>query len=296
MHVGNAVSLMIWSISTRMVSYEQERSLVFTLRTLKKERMPPKKSLPEAPIIFSLKLPVEENIPQPADGATDYSEILRTVETSHVAERFNTDTMKEILGRTRSPTYNNTSACLWCCHPFSWKASVLPISYDAYDNMYTCEGHFCSPECAMANLYADPSLSDVGRWTRHALLSDMYRSMYLNSELTPAPPRTLLRLFGGPLDIKQYREYIASSEDMVGVQLPPLRLFVPTMNIQGPVRDVKKFVALSQETVDKASKELRLKRSKPVHTNVATLDRLVTRDMTPTGVVNTFGAFLPAGV
>ena len=80
-----------------------------------------------------------------------------------------------------------------------------------------------------------------------------------------------------------------TSEDMVAVQLPPLRLFVPTMNIQGPVRDVKKFVALSQETVDKASKELRLKRSKPVHNNVATLDKLV---MTPTGVVNTFGSFL----
>jgi len=45
------------------------------------------------------------------------------------------------------------------------------------------------------------------------------------------------------------------------------------MNVQGPVRDVKKYVALSQETVDKASKELRLKRSKPVHSNQATLDK-----------------------
>ena len=79
---------------------------------------------------------------------------------------------------------------------------------------------------------------------------------------------------------------------MVAVHLPPLRLFVPTMKVQGPVRDVQKFVALSQETVDKASKELRLKRSKPVHNNVATLDKLVTKDMTPTGVVNTFGSFL----
>jgi hypothetical protein len=82
-------------------------------------------------------------------------------------------------------------------------------------------------------------------------------------------------MFGGPLDIEQFREYLASSEDMVSVQLPPLRLHVPTMNIQGPVRDVKKFVALSQETVDKANKELRLKRSKPVHTNLATLDKLL---------------------
>jgi hypothetical protein len=221
--------------------------------------MPPKKSLPEAPVIFSLKLLVEENVPQPAGNSTEYSEILQTVETSQVSERFNTDIMRDILSRTRSPTYSNTAACFWCCHPFSWNASVLPISYDAYENMYTCEGHFCSPECAMASLYADPSLSDVARWTRHALLADVYRCMYGARELTPAPPRALLRLFGGPLDIKQYREYTCGSEDMIAVQLPPMRLFVPTMNIQGPVRDVKKFV---------------------------------TKDMTATGVVNTFGAFL----
>ena len=256
--------------------------------------MPPKKHLPEAPVIFTLKLPVEENIPVPADTCTNYSDILQSVETSHVAERFNTETMKEVLSRTKSPTYASTTACFWCCHAFGWKPTVLPISYDAYENMYTCEGHYCSPECAMASLYADSSVSDVARWTRHALLEDMYRKMYTKRELTPAPPRTSLRMFGGPLDIEQFREYTATSEDMVAVQLPPLRLYVPTMNIQGPVRDVKKFVALSQETVDKASKELRLKRSKPVHTNVHTLDKLVTKEMTPTGVVNTFGAFLPS--
>jgi hypothetical protein len=235
--------------------------------------MPPKKSLPDAPVIFSLKLPVEETAPQPANGATEYSEILKEVEASNVAERFTTDVMKDILTRTRSPTYTQTTACFWCCHSFGWTASVLPISYDAYENMYACEGHFCSPECAMAYLYADPSLSDVGRWTRHALLADLYRTMYTVRDLSPAPPRSALRLFGGPLDIEQFRQYVANSDDMVAVQLPPLRLFVPTMNVQGPVRDVKKFVALSQETVDKASKELRLKRSKPVHTNIPTLDK-----------------------
>ena len=256
--------------------------------------MPPKKQLPEAPIVFTLKLPAEENAPMPAGASTNYSEILQAVETSQVAERFNTDTMKEVLNRTRCPTYAPNTACFWCCHAFHWKACVLPISYDAYENMYTCEGYYCSPECAMACLYADPNINDVNRWTRHALLSDMYRCLYTKRELTQAPPRTTLRLFGGPLDIEQFREYTATSEDMVSVQLPPLRLYVPSMNVQGPVRDVKKFVALSQETVDKASKELRLKRSKPVHTNVPTLDKLVTREMTPAGVMNTFGAFLPA--
>lgn len=236
--------------------------------------MPPKKNLPDAPIIFTLRLPAEESAPQPVNGvSTDYAEILRDVESSNVTQRFNVETMKEIFGRTKAPTYSSTTACFWCCHSFSWRASLIPVSYDAYENMYTCEGHFCSPECALAHLYADSALSDITRWNRHALLADMYRSVYTKRDLVPAPPRATLRLFGGPLDIEQFREYIANSEDMIAVQLPPLRLHMPTMNVQGPVRDVKKFVALSQETVDKAKGEMRLKRSKPVHTNVPTLDR-----------------------
>jgi hypothetical protein len=101
----------------------------------------------------------------------------------------------------------------------------------------------------------------------------LYRSLYSSRDLIPAPPRATLRLFGGPLNIEQFREQTAFGDDIVSVQLPPLRLHVPSMNVQGPVRDVKKYVALSQETVDKASKELRLKRSKPVHSNQATLDK-----------------------
>jgi hypothetical protein len=235
--------------------------------------MPPKKQLPEAPVIFSLRLPAQEDTPVPAESTTDYSEILRNVETSKVSERFNSEVMKDILSRTKVPAYNPGTACFWCCHAFHWKACVLPISYDAYENMYTCEGYFCTPECALASLYADSSLTDVARWTRHALLTDMYRKIYEQKDITPAPQRAMLRMFGGPLDIEQFREYIANSDDITSVQLPPLRLHVPSMNVQGPIRDVKKFVALSQETIDKASKELRLKRSKPVHTNTATLDK-----------------------
>ena len=223
-------------------------------------------------MVFSLRLPLEEHVPTPAEGGTNYSDILSAVETSKVAERFNTDTMREILARTKSPTYSSTTACFWCCSPFSWKACVLPISYDAYENMYACEGHFCSPECGLAYLYGEPG-SDTTRWLRHSLMVDMYRAAFISKELTPAPPRSVLRMFGGPLDIEQYREYLTSSDELVSVHLPPLRLHVPTMNVQGPARDVKKFVALSQDTVDKATKELRLRRTKPVHSAAATLDK-----------------------
>jgi len=246
--------------------------------------MPPKKQLQEAPVIFSLRLPVEETAPVPAEPSgpsdydsvlqqTNYSTILASVEVSRSGDRFNAEMLREILARTKSPTYAPTTACFWCCSTFHWKACVLPISYDAYEMTHTCEGHFCSPECALAYLYNDVQVSDSVRWTRHALLVDMYRKIYTKKDITPAPPRSLLRMFGGQLDIEQYREYLASSDETVAVQLPPLRLHVPTMNVQGPTRDVKKFVTLSDDTVAKASKELRLRRTKPVHSNIQTLDK-----------------------
>ena len=100
----------------------------------------------------------------------------------------------------------------------------------------------------------------------------MYASAYTRKDLTPAPPRSLLRMFGGPLDIAQYRAYTRGTNDIVVSDLPPIRLVFPTMNIQGPLRDLKRYVALSTDVVEKASQQLRLKRSRPIHTNIQTLD------------------------
>jgi hypothetical protein len=82
-------------------------------------------------------------------------------------------------------------------------------------------------------------------------------------------------MFGGPLDIEQYRNYIMSTNDIILSALPPIRMIFPTMNIQGPLRDIKKYVSLSNDVVEKASESLRLKRSKPVHVNIPTLDMCI---------------------
>ena len=49
------------------------------------------------------------------------------------------------------------------------------------------------------------------------------------------------------------------------------------MNVQGPLRDIKKYVSLSNDVVEKASEQLRLKRSKPINVNVPTLDMCIKR-------------------
>jgi hypothetical protein len=230
----------------------------------------------ETPVVFFLRIPEDtsETI-LPVGEVSSYADILHSVEFSNTANRFDNDLLKPILEKiVREKTYSEHTACFWCCHPFISQSFVLPISYEAYKNIYTCEGNFCSPECSLSYLYGEQTMSDGTKWNKHALLNHLYRDLYPEG-ITPAPPRTLLRMFGGPLDIEQFRNYIVGTNNVILSSLPPIRMVFPSMNIQGPLRDIKKYVSLSNDVVEKASESLRLKRSKPVHVNIPTLDMCI---------------------
>jgi hypothetical protein len=233
--------------------------------------MPRKKTVQnvkEPPVVFFLRIPDEEetNVLNYTKEQT-YSEILEVHELQETP-RFTSAILKPILESTIKDSYSEHTACFWCCHGFQGTQFVLPQYYDTYKNLYTCKGNFCSPECSLAFLYADYTISDSTRWNKHVLLNSLYSSL---GPISPAPPRNLLRMFGGPLDIKQYRSYL-STNDLVHENYAPIRLVFPVMAIQGPLRDIKKVVSLSNDAIEKASESLRLKRSKPVNLNIPTLD------------------------
>lgn len=244
--------------------------------------MPPRKKtikepsiVSDTPVIFFLKIgDEEEESIAPAGDAISYSDILKSVDVSEKSQ-FNTDLLKSVLDKISADRYNTQTACFWCCHGFGWTPVVLPKSYDAYKNLYIAEGNFCSPECALAYNYSDMKISDSAKWLQHSLLGSLYSALYKDRLLSPAPPRTLLRMFGGPLDIAQYREYTCGENYIVHSDLPPIRLVFPSMNVQGPLRDVKKYVSIAADVMEKATDHLRLKRSKPVNVNMPTLDMCI---------------------
>jgi hypothetical protein len=236
----------------------------------------------ETPVIFSLRISedqIDEKIQAVGEAPlTNYSEILNSIEISKQTNSFNTDLLKSVLDKVVSERYSSHTCCFWCCHKFPWSTVHMPVSYDAYKNIYTCEGHFCSPECALAQNYADSRISDSTKWNRHSLLSHLYADLYKDRTQSPAPPKSLLRMFGGPLDIEQYREYTYGENHIVLSELHPIRLLFPSMNVQAPLRDIKKYVSLSTDVIEKASEQLRLKRSKPVNVNIPTLDMCIKKN------------------
>jgi hypothetical protein len=235
--------------------------------------MPKKKEVKEQAIVFFLRIPENIEGVVPVQEQQTYSEIITVTEEP---TRFGNDILKPILLSIQNQTvYSEHIHCFWCCHEFTTQTFTLPISFDTNKNLFVCSGIYCSPECALAYLYADVNISDNSRWQRHALLSELYKPLYGEREISIAPPRSILRIFGGPLDIKQFREYVTSTCDVILSELPPIRMAIPSMNIQGPLRDIKKYVSISNDAIDKASEALRLKRSKPAVTSVLTLDMCI---------------------
>jgi hypothetical protein len=213
--------------------------------------------------------------PEPAGGGgAVYSEILRE-SLGQGQQRFDDAVIHELVSKLHLATeYAPDAACFWCCHPFPGKAAFsVPTHYDTHSNTYRAEGNFCSPECGLAYTYSESRLTQSDKWLRHSLMNSLYGRLYPNSDIQPAPDKRILRLFGGTLDIQQYREFLIKATRPLHIAMPPIRLYMPSVNTQASSRDVKTYVALSVETVDKASQQLRLRRNKPVHEGVPTLDK-----------------------
>jgi hypothetical protein len=245
------------------------------------------------PVIFFLKVSKEfvdahiessgrgTGIYRPEPTSTDsstqqYSDVLRESQDSATA-RFDESIVHDLVSKIQAITeYHKDTVCFNDCHTFSGRSFAIPTHYESYTNTYRGEGNFCSPECCLTYIYADSKLTESEKWYRHSLVASVYGKLYsATATLHPAPDRRVLRMFGGNLDIQQYRELIRYATKPLQLTMAPIRLYMPSVNTQASARDVKSYVSLTAETVQKASQQLRLRRSKPVYEGTATLDKCI---------------------
>lgn len=94
-------------------------------------------------------------------------------------------------------------ACWWCCHTFVCQPIFAP--YDLKAETYKVKGNFCSFECCLAWMSCDKLLKDK-KYLLNYYFKDVTKLQGCLSDcVTPAPGRELLKMFGGPLDIEQFR-------------------------------------------------------------------------------------------
>ena len=171
-------------------------------------------------------------------------------------------------------------ACFWCCHSFTSQPVALPSHI--LDEVWSMYGNFCSPECATAYLFKERIDANV-QWERYALLNSLYAEdaeVPVGSPrgIRPAPPREVLRMFGGSMDIREYRALVHEKRLRVDVLTPPMVSIIQTMDTK-PIDFYDqnlKNVFIRNDIQHKynapGAQGLRLRRTKPVKNRESTVD------------------------
>ena len=178
-------------------------------------------------------------------------------------------------------------ACFWCAHTFVNQPCILPEREEK--GTYHVYGNFCCPECAVSYLLEE-SLDATTRWERMALLNRIYGEACKHARIFPAPSRSSLKLFGGPMTIEAFRKTILQGKVRIDIQMPPMVSILGSLDTK-PIdfydSSLKNTVSpLLQETVSKAEEGLRLKRNKPLKDRESTLDSVMNIQIRPNGRKN----------
>jgi hypothetical protein len=92
--------------------------------------------------------------------------------------------------------------CWWCCHQFDSLPIGAPVSYADNVKKFRVKGVFCSFACMVA-------YSKDNHMCNQQLITYLYKQLTGEiidiKSLKPAPMRCVLKMFGGELDIKEFR-------------------------------------------------------------------------------------------
>ena len=205
--------------------------------------------------------------PCPASGATESE---RPSLPMHYSERLMI--RYQDANRDQKLPASTEVACFWDCHAFRGPPCVIPVKIE--EDIWHVYGNFCSPECAAAHLFQERLDLHV-QWERYALLNRLYTAG--SSSIRLAASRTVLRLFGGLLDITEFRALTGEHRMRIDVMTPPMISITQVMDTK-PIdfydATVKNnFIPWEMDRMNRPGAQgLRLRRTKPIAEKESTLE------------------------
>jgi len=192
------------------------------------------------------------------------SEILQTDDNKEkkLIKRNLVNIMYEFIdGNNRTDWPKNTNIyCMWCCHPFDSVPCALPEKM--LNNKFYLSGCYCSFNCAAAHNFDQKKYN---MWESYTLLNLLYKKIYETAyiKIKLAPPRNVLKIFGGFLNVEEFRKNFLINKEY-SVILPPMISLVPTIeeHIFEDINNNSLYIPLDEDDVQKAT--LKLKREKPL--------------------------------
>jgi len=157
--------------------------------------------------------------------------------------------------------------CQWCCCKFDSSPISLPMSN--INNKFYVTGCFCSFNCTMAYNF---DKNYTNKWEYSALLHLLYKKIYNKYvKIIPSPPKELLKIFGGPLTIEEYRENLFTNDYTYSVIYPPIISIIPAVEEITNTNKMKDdlYIPLNMDLVDNTPLSITSKLTKePIINNV----------------------------
>ena len=202
----------------------------------------------------------DPNIIEPnAYESTSHFQYINTKDTSKCNMNNNVDNNESIYDLDHNLLPNNTcTACYWCCHTFSNAQYGIPLKY--LDDKFYCYGCFCSLECAAAYNFNYNDMN-INVWESYNLLNLLSKKYNYKNMVYCAPKKQLLRLFGGKLNIDEYRNLYTKDNIVTFNTYPMISIVdnVEEINEFSRVNDIDSTFSLNDTfsfKVDKLSDNL----------------------------------------
>lgn len=220
--------------------------------------------------------------------------------------------LKDIVNAENWPETTNI-CCFWCCHPFDNVPLGLPIRFSAVKNKYETYGIFCSFSCMISYVGQPPKFINYNikhtggtedaikilirsmyiKLTGSKMLTDVIQFSYptitpldtLGNIICPAPPREMLRMFGGELSISEFRSRFNEKRVFKMINYPFIpreRFIVEAENKTRQQSNIKHHrmkdinVELNESKISEV--KTRLERSKPLPNSFNTMDLFLSKN------------------
>jgi hypothetical protein len=168
---------------------------------------------------------------------------------------------------TKWPSTSNI-CCFWCCHNFTNTPWGIPKKYTAETGIFTMYGIFCSPNCVLAHLLRHEA-NNVNLWEQVSLLNLLHYKIYETDEnIVPAPDNICLKMFGGPLNIQEFRALTLKNEKKYSVNFPPCVIITPVLEETKKIFNQDSYyIPIDKKRINKIQSELKIKRTNNVYKN-----------------------------
>jgi len=175
-------------------------------------------------------------------------------------------------------------ACFYCTEKFQTMPVGIPLRYNR--GKYYCKDNFCSFNCAAAYIFSGfDTRYHFKKWEYYSLLCLLAKE--INEKIDPencqknkkiiyvklAEDRNLLKKFGGPLTIEEFRKQFNFLDKKYSLLYPPVSCMYPQTEVAHYVSiHRQKAMMLNNENRFQELNDLRLKRDKPLLQKKNTLE------------------------